>query len=176
MAYRIRPAVPADIPAIAAIYGDSVLTGTASFELEAPAEAEMARRMSATLATGYPYFTCEGDQGAVLGYAYAGAYRPRPGYRHTVEDSVYVARQARRRGVGRALLRALIEETEALGFRQMVAVIGNSRHAGSIALHEGEGFTIVGRLPTLGYKFGLWLDSVLMQRPLGPGATKPPSR
>ena len=111
-----------------------------------------------------------------MGYAYAGAWRPRVGYNHTVEDSLYVAPEAQRKGVGRALLRALIVETEALGFRQMIAVIGDSRHVGSIELHRKEGFEIVGRLPTLGHKFGLWLDSVLMQRALGPGANQPPAR
>ena len=105
----------------------------------------------------------------MLGYAYASSWRPRIGYNHTVEDSLYIAPDAQRQGVGRALLRALIAECEALGFRQMVAVIGDSRHAASIALHAQEGFTIVGRLPTLGHKFGLWLDSVLMQRALGAG-------
>ena len=176
MAFHLRPATEADIPAITAIYGASVLTGTASFELVAPEEAEMARRMAATREAGYPYLVAEDDSGKVQGYAYAGTYRPRPGYRHTVEDSLYVAPEAQRRGVGRALLRALIAETEAQGFRQMVAVIGDSRHLASIALHEGEGFAIVGRLPTLGHKFGQWLDTVLMQRPLGPGAAEPPAR
>jgi L-amino acid N-acyltransferase YncA len=172
----IRPATLADIPAITAIYGHSVATETASFEFEPPTEAEMARRMGLLLEAGYPYLVCGDAGGRVLGYAYAGAWRPRIGYNHTVEDSLYVAPEAQRKGVGRALLRALIAETEALGFRQMVAVIGDSRHAASIALHEGEGFAIVGRLPALGHKFGLWLDSVLMQRPLGAGASAPPAR
>jgi L-amino acid N-acyltransferase YncA len=171
----IRAATPADIPAIAAIYGHSVATGTASFEFDPPTEAEMARRMAAFVEAGFPYLACEGG-GRLLGYAYASNWRPRIGYNHTVEDSLYIAPDAQRQGVGRALLRALIAECEALGFRQMVAVIGDSRHAASIALHAREGFTIVGRLPTLGHKFGLWLDSVLMQRALGPGAGAPPSR
>jgi phosphinothricin acetyltransferase len=112
----------------------------------------------------------------VLGYAYASNWRPRIGYNHAVEDSLYIAPDAQRQGVGRLLLRALILECEALGFRQMVAVIGDSRHVASIALHESEGFAVVGRLPALGHKFGLWLDSVLMQRPLGTGAAMPPAR
>jgi phosphinothricin acetyltransferase len=125
---------------------------------------------------GYPYFVSESSDKRILGYAYAGSYRPRIGYNHVVEDSVYVAPDAQRRGVGRALLRALIAEAEALGFRQMVAVIGDSRLTGSIALHQGQGFAIVARMPTLGHKFGLWLDTVLMQRALGPGAGAPPAR
>ena len=172
----IRPATEADIPAIAAIYGHSVANETASFEFDPPSESEMGRRMGLIREAGYPYFVCEGNESRVLGYAYAGAWRPRVGYNHTVEDSLYVASDAQRKGVGRALLRALIAETEALGFRQMVAVIGDSRHVASIALHRNEGFEIVGRLPTLGHKFGLWLDSVLMQRALGPGANQPPER
>ena len=172
----IRAATEADIPAIAAIYGHSVATETASFEFEPPGEAEMARRMAAFRAAGFPYLVCQGGDGAVLGYAYASGWRPRIGYDHTVEDSLYIAPEAQRQGVGRLLLGALIAECEALGFRQMVAVIGDSRHAASIALHERMGFAVVGRLPTLGHKFGLWLDSVLMQRALGPGASAPPQR
>ena len=175
-AHIIRPATLADIPAITAIYGHSVATETASFEFDPPPEAEMARRMTAFREAGFPYLVCESADGKVLGYAYASNWRPRIGYNHTVEDSLYVAPDAQRKGVGRALLRALIAETEALGFRQMIAVIGDSRHLASIALHEQEGFAVVGRLPSLGHKFGLWLDSVLMQRPLGPGASRPPAR
>jgi phosphinothricin acetyltransferase len=171
----IRAATEADIPAITAIYGHSVLTETASFEFDPPSESEMARRMAAFVEAGFPYLVCEGG-GSVLGYAYASNWRPRIGYNHTVEDSLYIAPEAQRQGIGRALLRALIAETEARGFRQMIAVIGDSRHVASIGLHEREGFTVVGRLPSLGHKFGLWLDSVLMQRTLGPGATRPPER
>ena len=173
--FIIRPAAETDIPAITAIYGHSVLVETASFEFDPPSEAEMARRMAAFRDAGFPYLVCERD-GTVLGYAYASSWRPRIGYNHTVEDSLYIAPDAQRKGVGRALLRALIADCEVLGFRQMVAVIGDSRHAASIALHAQEGFTIVGRLPTLGHKFGLWLDSVLMQRALGAGANQPPER
>ena len=171
----IRAATEADVPAIAAIYAHSVATETASFEFVPPTEAEMAGRMAAFRAAGFPYIVCTGGSD-VLGYAYASNWRPRIGYNHAVEDSLYVAPAAQRQGVGRLLLRALIGECETLGFRQMVAVIGDSRHAASIALHESEGFAIVGRLPALGHKFGLWLDSVLMQRTLGPGASTPPSR
>ena len=171
----IRPATPADIPAITAIYGHSVATETASFEFEPPPEAEMARRMAAFREAGFPYLVCESG-GRVLGYAYASNWRPRIGYNHAVEDSLYIAPDAQRQGVGCALLRALIADCEARGFRQMVAVIGDSRHTASIRLHEQEGFAVVGRLPALGHKFGLWLDSVLMQRQLGPGAEAPPAR
>jgi L-amino acid N-acyltransferase YncA len=174
MPLAIRPATPADIPAITRIYADAVSNGTASFELAAPDEGEMARRMTVLAEAGYPYLAAE-DGGALRGYAYAGPYRPRPAYRFTVEDSVYVAPDAQRRGVGRALLAALIEAAEARGYRQMLAVIGDSPHqAGSIALHAALGFRQVGLLPEVGFKHGRWLDSLLMQRALGPGATTKP--
>ncbi|MCB1487718.1 MAG: N-acetyltransferase [Bauldia sp.] len=169
----LRPVSPQDIPVIAAIYGDAVLTGTASFEIEPPGEAEMARRISSLVEAGFPVIVAE-HEGEILGYAYAGPYRLRPAYRFTVEDTVYIAAPARGRGVGRALLRRLVEDSERLGFRQMVAVIGDSAHAASIGLHRAEGFVPVGTLTSVGYKFGRWLDSVLMQRPLGPGDTTPP--
>lgn len=172
----IRPATVDDVAAIAVIYGHSVRTETASFEFQAPDEEEMARRMAGFVAAGFPYLVCADGAGKVLGYAYASNWRPRIGYNHTVEDSLYVAPDAQRQGVGRMLLQALIAACEAEGFRQMVAVIGDARHAASIALHQNEGFVIVGRLPTLGHKFGQWRDSVLMQRSLGPGAATPPAR
>jgi len=172
-AVSIRPATPADIPAISRIYGHSVRTGTASFELEPPDEAEMARRMQALLDTGYPYIAADID-GALAGYAYAGSYRPRPAYRFSVEDSIYIDPRAQRRGVGRALLQHLIEECTRRGFRQMIAVIGDSAQAPSIALHRAAGFRMIGTIENVGYKFDRWLDSVLMQRALGPGATTKP--
>ena len=173
----VRAATLADIPAITAIYGHSVRTETASFEFDPPDEAEMARRMTDLQAASFPYLVCErGEDGTVLGYAYAGNWRPRIGYNHTVEDSLYIAPHAKRQGVGRLLLRALIATCEADGFRQMIAVIGDARHVASIRLHEGEGFEIVGRLRTLGHKFGQWHDSLLMQRALGPGNAEPPGR
>jgi len=173
--FSIRPAVHGDIPAIAAIYGDAVLTETASFEIEPPGEAEMARRMTKLLDGGYPYFVAEED-GAVLGYGYAGLYRERIAYRNTVENSIYLARDARGRGIGRALLTVLIDQCEALGFRQMIAVIGDSSHVASIRLHEAAGFELVGTFKDVGYKHRRWLDTVLMQRALGPGAGTPPGR
>ena len=169
----IRPATPADIPAITRIYAQSVSTGTASFELEPPDEAEMARRMQALLDGGYPYLVAE-TGGAIAGYAYAASYRPRPAYRFSVEDSIYVDPKAQRRGTGRLLLAHLIEECERLGFRQMVAVIGDSAQTPSIELHRALGFRMIGNVENVGYKFDRWLDSVLMQRGLGPGATTKP--
>jgi L-amino acid N-acyltransferase YncA len=171
----IRPATSADIPAIARIYGEAVIAGTATFELEPPGEAEMAARMRQVTDGGYPYLTAE-LEGGVAGYAYAGAYRLRPAYRFTVENSVYVSPLAQRRGVGRALLAALIVECGRRGFRQMVAVIGDSANqAASIALHRAAGFREVGTLADVGFKHGRWLDTLLMQRRLGDGGATPPS-
>jgi L-amino acid N-acyltransferase YncA len=167
-ALTLRPATPDDIPAITAIYGPNVRDGVASFEYEPPDEAEMARRQAAILSAGYPYLVAELN-GAVAGYAYASAYRTRPGYRFVVENSVYVSPAAQGKGVGRALLDRLIDECTAKGYRQMIAVIGNLGNAGSIALHRACGFTVVGVLPSIGWKLGRWVDSVLMQRPLGEG-------
>jgi L-amino acid N-acyltransferase YncA len=169
----VRPAIPADIPAIAAIYRPAVLEGTASFELEPPGDAEMLRRFEAITGGGYPYFVAEID-GRVAGYAYASAYRARPGYRFTVENSVYVAADAQGKGVGRALLAALIPACTVKGFRLMVAIIGDSANFASITLHRRAGFTFCGTIHSVGYKFGRWLDSVNLQRALGAGAaTKP---
>jgi len=169
----IRPATPADIPAITRIYEHAVRHGTASFELEAPDEAEMLRRMRALVDGGFPYIAAEVD-GLLAGYAYAGPYRPRRAYRFSVEDSIYIDPGAQRRGVGRALLAHLIEACERRGFRQMVAVIGDSAQTPSIELHRALGFRMVGTVENVGYKFGRWLDSVNMQRALGPGATTKP--
>ena len=174
MTVAIRPARTSDIPAITRIYAHAVEHGTASFELTAPDEAEMARRMQHLLLNKFPYIAAE-IAGTLCGYAYAGPYRARPAYRWTIEDSVYIAGDMHRRGVGRALLQALIETSEARGFRQMVAVIGDStKQAASIGLHETLGFRHVGILQDVGFKHGRWLDSVLMQRGLGPGATASP--
>jgi len=176
MPLSIRPATPADIPAITRIYAHAVSQGTASFELQPPDEAEMTRRMQALLDGRFPYLAAQ-DGADLLGYAYAGLYRTRPAYRFTVEDSIYIAPQAQRRGVGRALLVRLIAECEARGFRQMLAVIGDSAQTGSIELHRALGFRMIGTFESVGYKFGRWLDSVMMQRALGEGAeTKPPDR
>jgi len=170
----LRAARPGDIPDITLIYAHAVRQGTASFELDAPESPEMLRRYRALVERGYPYLVAQ-SAGEILGYAYAGAYRLRPAYRWTIEDSVYVAPHAYRCGVGSALLRRLIEMSAAQGFRQMIAVIGDSANASSIELHRAVGFHMVGTLAHTGFKFGRWLDTVLMQRSLGPGAATPPS-
>jgi len=173
MTVAVRPAVLADIPAITRIYAHAVDQGTASFELTAPDEGEMTRRFNELTTGGFPYLAAMID-GTVVGYAYAGPYRARPAYRFTVENSVYVAHDSHRRGVGKALLEALIEASTEKGFRLMVAVIGDSNQAASIGLHEAAGFKHAGVFENIGYKFDRWLDTILMQRALGPGASKPP--
>ena len=169
----IRVASATDVAAITAIYAHAVRYGTASFEIEPPDEAEIGRRFAALAAGGFPYLVAEAS-GSVRGYAYAGLYRSRVAYRYTLEDSVYVAPDFHGRGLGRALLDRLLAEAEARGYRQMVAVIGDSEQAGSIALHRAAGFAMVGTFTAVGHKFGRWLDTVLMQRPLGSGATAAP--
>jgi L-amino acid N-acyltransferase YncA len=173
MTVAIRPAALADISAITRIYAHAVEHGTASFELAAPDEAEMTRRMQTLLEGQFPYLVAEVD-GAVAGYAYASLYRTRPAYRFTVEDSVYVAPDLQRRGIGIALLKTLIEASTARGYRQMIAVIGDSDQAASIGVHKACGFAPAGNLKSIGYKFGRWLDTPLMQRALGPGASTKP--
>jgi phosphinothricin acetyltransferase len=169
---ELRPATAADIPAITAIYGPNVRDGIASFEYDAPDEAEMARRQAIVLEAGYPYLVAE-MAGEVVGYAYASAYRTRPGYRFACENSVYVAPAAQGKGVGRALIDRLIADCAARGYRQMIAVIGHLGNHGSIALHRAAGFTVVGVLPSIGWKHGRWVDCVLMQRALGEGDGTP---
>ena len=174
MTVSIRPAKTSDIPAITRIYAHAVEHGSSSFELTPPNEAEMARRMAELVGGNFPYLVAEID-GALAGYAYAGLYRTRPAYRFTLEDSVYIAPDMHRRGLGRALLVALIDTSAARGFRQMIAVIGDSpRQAGSIGLHEAVGFQRIGILQDVGYKFSGWRDTLLMQRALGTGATTAP--
>lgn len=170
----IRSATPADLPAITAIYDHAVRFGTATFELTPPDLAEMTRRYEALMAGGFPYVVAESD-GAIAGYAYAGPYRPRPAYRFTVENSVYLDPAAHRRGIGTLLLRDLIAACEAKGYRQMIAVIGDSANAGSIGVHRRTGFTMIGTHPHVGFKFGRWLDTVMMQRSLGEGSTTTPA-
>ena len=173
MSAALRPAAPGDIPAITSIYANAVKHGTASFELEPPDEAEMLRRYRALIDGGYPYLVAE-LEGAVAGYAYAGPYRTRPAYHWSVEDSIYLDPKSQRRGIGRMLLDRLIAESTVRGFRQMIAVIGDSAQVPSIELHRAAGFRLVGSIENVGYKFGRWLDSVIMQRALGPGATVAP--
>ncbi len=170
---EIRPATETDIPAIAAIYQPAVATGTASFELAPPDEAEMLRRFKSITASGYPYVVAIID-GRVAGYAYASAYRTRPAYRFTVENSIYVASGFQGKKVGTALLGRLISDCSRSGFRLMVAVIGDSANFASITLHRRAGFRFSGTLHAVGYKFGKWLDSVVMELPLGQGELMPP--
>jgi phosphinothricin acetyltransferase len=165
----IRPAIDADMGAVAAIYRHHVLHGTATFETEPPTAEEMRQRRIAISERGLPYLVAEDRDGRVLGYAYAGAYRPRPAYRNTLENSVYISEESRGHGIGRRLLEALIKKCAALGYRQMVAVIGDSANEASIRLHKALGFQPIGTLRSVGRKHGRWLDTVLMQLALGDG-------
>ena len=170
----IRASRDEDVAALAAIYAASVATETASWEVESPSVAEFAQRRSEVLAKGYPYFIAEID-GEVVGYSYASAYRARIGYRFVVEDSVYVLHQMKGRGIGKKLLMTLIDECVKRGYRQMIAVIGDSANQGSIKLHQACGFEHVALFKGIGYKFDRWLDSVQMQRALGAGSALPPA-
>jgi len=170
---ELRWATVADVPLIQSIYAHHVLHGLASFEVDPPPIDEMRRRFEALAGAGYPYLVAA-DGSIVLGYAYAGAYRTRPAYRYTVEDSVYVHSMATGRGIGRQLLTRLIAECERLGYRQMLAVIGDSANAASIQVHRACGFVEAGVLRSVGFKFGRWVDSVIMQRALGDGDLSPP--
>lgn len=169
----IRPVRPDDAAAIAAIYAPHVTDGTASYEAVPPDAAEMTRRIQALLDQGYPYLVAERD-GRFLGYAYASPFRSRPGYRFTVENSIYIAPEAQGAGVGRALLRALIDICSKAGYRRMVAVIGDGGNDGSMGLHRALGFTPAATVPGLGVKHGRWLDWVMMVRPLGSSEAPPP--
>jgi phosphinothricin acetyltransferase len=162
----IRNAFEADVPAIQSIYAHYVLNSLATFEEAPPAVEEITRRRAAVLEAGLPWLVAE-VEGTVAGYAYAMLYRPRSAYRFTIEDSVYVAAGAGGRGIGGALLREMIERCESGPWRQMIAVIGDSGNAASIALHERFGFRMVGTFVSVGFKFSRWVDTVLMQRPLG---------
>jgi phosphinothricin acetyltransferase len=169
----LRHATPADVPALTAIYGHHVLHGLGSFETTPPDESEMRGRLEAVQEKGLAWLVAEWD-GRIVGYAYASVYRARPAYRYALEDSVYVDPEYGGRGVGRALLERLIAECEAIGFRQLVAVIGDSGNVASIRLHAALGFEMAGTLRAIGWKHGRWVDSVIMQRRLGPGDASPP--
>ncbi len=173
----VRTAMPEDLAAITAIYAHHVECGTASFEIASPDEEEMRRRWHDVVECGLPYLvaTLPPHDSEIAGYAYASPYRPRPAYRYTVEDSVYVDPTCMGRGAGRALLAAVIAACAPLGYRQMVAVIGGSDNAASIGLHAALGFERVGCLTAVGRKFDRWIDTVLMQRALGPGGAAVPS-
>lgn len=170
----LRDSADADITAIAAIYAHAVRNGLASFELDPPSVEEMAGRRAQVLGRGDPYLVVADQADRLLGYAYVGPYRPRPAYRFAVEDSIYIAPGAQGRGIGRRLLDELIARCTARGYRRMIAVIGDSANAASIRLHAACGFAQVGVVPALGWKHGRWVDSVLMQRPLGEGDGSPP--
>lgn len=165
---EIRASREDDLAAITAIYGHHVLHGTASFETEPPSLDEMRKRRADLIARGYPHLLADDGTG-VVGYAYAGLYRPRPAYRDTVENSVYLRPDAIGRGIGRRLLDALIGDCEVRGYRQMIAVVGDSANTASIRLHERAGFRLIGVLRSVGFKHGRWLDTVLLQRTLGAG-------
>jgi L-amino acid N-acyltransferase YncA len=169
----IRAATAHDAAAIQAIYAPHVLRGSATFELVPPDVAEMRTRLRAIADAGHPWLVAEQD-GAVIGYAYAGPYRARPAYRYTVEDSIYLAPQAMGKGIGRRLLDVLLDACVARGDRQMIAVIGDADNTASIGVHAAAGFVHVGVLRAAGRKFGRWIDVVLMQRALGDGAQAPP--
>ncbi|MCC7045308.1 MAG: N-acetyltransferase [Alphaproteobacteria bacterium] len=174
LAVTVRDAGPDDLASVTAIYGHHVLNGLGSFEQQPPDLAEIAKRFRAVTEAGLPYLVATLD-GRVAGYAYAGPFRPRPAYRHTVENSVYVAPGMDGRGVGRALLAALVERCTTLGRRQMVAVIGGAyENAGSARVHAALGFKEAALLRAVGWKFGRWVDVLMMQRALGPGGDAPP--
>jgi len=166
---EIRPATEADLPFITGIYEHAVRHGTATFELIPPDLAEMTRRYRALLDGGFPYLAAE-VEGEVIGYAYAGPYRPRPAYRFTVENSIYLKPAIHRRGIGLLLLQQLLNECTKRGYRQVIAVIGDSANAGSIGVHARCGFEMIGTHPNVGLKFGRWLDTVMMQLAIGEGA------
>ncbi|MBS4045171.1 MAG: N-acetyltransferase [Alphaproteobacteria bacterium] len=171
----LSDASEADMAQVQRIYAHHVLHGLASFEEEPPPLAEMLSRREKVLEHGLPYLVAKDASDRVLGYAYATQYRPRRAYRFTVEDSVYMAEGTQRRGIGRLLLQGVIDRCAAAGFRQMIAIIGNSANAGSIGLHSACGFRMVGTFENVGYKHDGWRDTVLMQRSLGAGAAEPPA-
>lgn len=171
----VRNSTADDLPAITAIYAHHVLHGTGTFETEPPGAPEMAARRADVLARGLPWLVAEDEaSGELLGFAYCNWFKPRPAYRFSAEDSVYVADRARGRGVGRLLLAALVREAEGAGVRKLLAVIGDSANAGSIGVHRAAGFNEVGVLRSVGWKFGAWRDVVLMEKPLGAGDTTAP--
>ncbi len=174
MSVLIRDVTINDAPAIHALYAQEVARSFANYEYDAPELGEMQRRIAAVVDAGMPWLVAEID-GVFSGYAYASSYRSRAGYRWTIEDTVYVEPGFSRRGIGHALLATLIERSTALGYRQMIAVIGDANNTASIALHEKMGFQTVGTFRGIGYKHHCWLDNVQMQRMLGVGSAEPPS-
>lgn len=169
----IRPSRDEDIPAITAIYAHHVLHGTGSFETEPPNEADMTARRADVLSRGLPYLVAE-HEGKVAGFAYGNWFKPRPAYRYSVEDSIYLAPDLQRKGLGRALMAELLAQFEAVGIRKVMAIIGDSANAGSVGIHQAFGFTQVGIVESCGWKLGAWRDIVIMQKTLGVGDTQPP--
>ncbi len=169
----IRPSLDTDLPAVTAIYAHHVLNGTGTFETEAPSVADMLARRADVLAKGLPYLVAE-EAGTVVGFAYGNWFKPRPAYRFSVEDSIYLAPDQQGKGLGRLLLTELLARCEAAGIRKVMAVIGDSANAGSVGVHRALGFTQVGVIESCGWKFGAWRDIVIMQKTLGAGDTLPP--
>ena len=170
----IRPSLDQDIPQITAIYAHHVLHGTGTFETDPPSVADMTTRRADVLAKGLPYLVAEQD-GQVVGFAYGNWFKPRPAYRYSVEDSIYLAPDLHRQGLGRALLAELLARFEAVGIRKVMAIIGDSANAGSVGVHRALGFTQVGVVESCGWKLGAWRDIVIMQKTLGAGDTQPPA-
>ncbi|MDP3796522.1 MAG: N-acetyltransferase family protein [Polaromonas sp.] len=170
----IRPSRDEDLPAITAIYAHHVLHSTGTFETEPPSVADMTARRADVLSKGLPYLIAEED-GRIAGFAYGNWFKPRPAYRYSVEDSIYLAPDLHRKGLGRALLTELLARCEAAGIRKMMAIIGDSANAGSVGVHLALGFTQVGIIESCGWKFGAWRDIVIMQKTLGAGDTLPPA-
>ena len=170
----IRPSSDADLPAITAIYGHHVLHGTGSFETEPPSVADMTTRRADVLSKGLPYLVVEQD-GKIAGFAYGNWFKPRPAYRYSVEDSIYMAPELQGKGLGRALLAELLARFEAVGIRKVMAIVGDSANTGSVGIHLALGFAQVGIVDSCGWKFGAWRDIVIMQKTLGFGDTQPPN-
>ncbi|MBN8750696.1 L-methionine sulfoximine/L-methionine sulfone acetyltransferase [Xylophilus ampelinus] len=176
MSLHIRPSRDEDVAAVTAIYAHHVLHGTGTFETEPPTEADMAARRADVLGKGLPYLVAEDGAGELLGFAYCNWFKPRPAYRYSAEDSIYLAEAARGRGVGTQLLAALTDAAQAAGVRKLIAVIGDSANAGSIGVHRKQGFSHVGVLKDCGWKFGQWRDVVLMDKVLGDGSDTSPEQ
>ena len=172
MPLNLRPATALDLPAVTAIYAHHVRYGTGTFETDPPSLADMTQRWADVQAKSLPYLVAQ-EGAEVLGFAYCNWFKPRPAYRYSAEDSIYMAPGAQGRGLGQALLQALCEQAEQAGVRKLIAVIGDSENAGSIAVHRGQGFTPVGVLKSCGWKFDRWLDVVLMEKVLGAGDSTP---
>ena len=170
----IRPSADADLPAITAIYAHHVVHGTGSFETDPPSVSDMTARRADVLSKGLPYLVVEQD-GAIAGFAYGNWFKPRPAYRYSVEDSIYMAPDRQGKGLGRALLTELMARFEAAGIRKVMAIIGDSANTGSVGIHLALGFKQVGIVDSCGWKFGAWRDIVIMQKPLGLGDTQPPN-